>query len=49
MAFIYADSCIIIYLIEGDFKRRERIAEYLQHSESAPNRIGFSDLTRMEC
>ena len=49
MAFIYADSCIVIYLIEGDFSRRERIAEYLLRFESVPNRIGFSDLTRMEC
>jgi predicted nucleic acid-binding protein len=49
MAFIYADSCIIIYLLEGDFSRRERIAEYLLRSDDASNRIAFSDLTRMEC
>ena len=49
MAFIYADSCIVIYLIEGDFNRRDRIAEYLLRSDTTPNRIGFSDLTRMEC
>ena len=49
MAFIYADSCIVIYLMEGDFRRRKKIAKYLRHSDAAPNRIGFSDLTRMEC
>ncbi len=49
MAFPGYPGIAVIYLIEGDFSRRERIAEYLLRSESAPNRIGFSDLTRMEC
>ncbi len=49
MAFIYLDSCIVIYLIEGNFSRRQRIVEYLLHSDSGSNQIGFSDLTRLEC
>ncbi len=48
MAFIYADSCIIIYLTEGDLGRRMRIKKYLLDSESGQNRIGFSDLSRLD-
>lgn len=49
MAFIYIDSCIIIYMIEGELSRRREIAEYLMDSGSIRHRIGFSDLSRLEC
>jgi predicted nucleic acid-binding protein len=35
MAFIYADSCMVIYLIEGDFSRRKQIAEYILKTPDA--------------
>jgi len=49
MSFIYADSCIFIYLIEGNFSQKRKVKKRLALSDSKPNVIGFSDLSRMEC
>lgn len=45
----YLDSCVLIYLIEGDDALRMRINELLAEAPGGPVRPVVSDLTRMEC
>jgi len=49
MSFIYADACILIYLIEGDYSQKRQIKKTFSPLNTAPNKIGFSDLSRLEC
>ena len=49
MAFIYADSCIFIYLLEGSRQRKALIADILAPKNCTSDRIAYSDLTKLEC
>ncbi len=49
MSFIYVDSCIAIYLIEGKYSQRRQIKKRLSPPDAPPVKIGYSDLSRMEC
>ena len=49
MAFIYADSCIFIYLLEGSIKRKAIITDIFAPKNFSSNRIAYSDLTKLEC
>jgi len=44
---IYFDSCIVIYLIEGEVKLRSSVAEKM--AEQSQVSLNISDLTRLEC
>jgi hypothetical protein len=49
MAFIYADSCIFIYLLEGTGELKDKIADIFAPKDFFSNRIAYSDLTKLEC
>jgi len=49
MAFIYADSCIFIYLLEGSAERKAVIKDIFAPKDFPSNRIAYSDLTKLEC
>ena len=49
MAFIYADSCIFIYLLEGSIERKAIITDIFAPKTFSSNRIAYSDLTKLEC
>lgn len=49
MPGIYLDSCIVIYLVEGAARLRERIGAGLFSAAEGVAHVVVSDLTRLEC
>ena len=45
---VYLDSCVLIYLTEGQANIRERIGNRLVGGDNAPE-VAFTDLSRLEC
>jgi predicted nucleic acid-binding protein len=45
----YLDSCIVIYLIEGERSLSESIMQRLLPTTGVPPSVVISDLTRLEC
>lgn len=48
MRYVYLDSCIVIYLVEGVEPWRSRIRSCFMPPNLSRISIGFSDLTRLE-
>jgi predicted nucleic acid-binding protein len=48
MGRIYLDSCVLIYLIEGDLRIRESVRELMKNKMEGGFEFCFSDLTRLE-
>lgn len=46
---VYLDSCIVIYLHEGELALRGRVSAWLRPSQGSPPRPCVSELVRLEC